>query len=34
MRAIIPEIAVDAWITGAHTFVIDRNDPLARGFRL
>ena len=32
--AIVPEIEGDAWITGEHTFVIDGNDPLRRGFRL
>jgi proline racemase len=32
--AIVPEIEGEAWITGEHTFVIDGNDPLGRGFRL
>jgi proline racemase len=32
--AIVPEIEGEAWITGEHTFVIDGNDPLRRGFRL
>jgi proline racemase len=34
IAAIVPEIEGDAWITGEHTFVIDGNDPLRRGFRL
>jgi trans-L-3-hydroxyproline dehydratase len=34
MRAIVPEIEGEAWITGEHTFVIDERDPLRRGFRL
>jgi proline racemase len=34
MTAVIPEIEGEAWITGEHTFVIDGNDPLGRGFRL
>jgi proline racemase len=34
MRAIIPEIEGEAWITGEHVFVIDGNDPLRQGFRL
>jgi proline racemase len=32
--AIVPELSGDAWITGEHTFIVDKNDPLARGFRL
>jgi proline racemase len=34
IAAVVPEIEGDAWITGEHTFVIDGNDPLRRGFRL
>ena len=34
MRAVVPEIEGDAWITGEHTFVIDDRDPLRQGFRL
>jgi len=32
--AILPEIEGSAWITGDHTFVVDDEDPLKRGFRL
>ena len=32
--AIVPEVEGDAWITGQHEFLIDKNDPLRRGFRL
>jgi trans-L-3-hydroxyproline dehydratase len=32
--AIVPEIEGSAWITGEHTFFIDEEDPLARGFRI
>jgi proline racemase len=34
IRAIVPEIEGDAWITGEHTFVVDGQDPLRHGFRL
>jgi proline racemase len=34
MRAIVPEIEGEAWITGEHTFLIDGKDPLGHGFRL
>jgi trans-L-3-hydroxyproline dehydratase len=30
--AIVPEIEGRAWIIGEHTFVVRRDDPLARGF--
>ena len=32
--AIVPELSGDAWITGEHTFIIDKDDPLRMGFRL
>jgi trans-L-3-hydroxyproline dehydratase len=32
--AIVPEITGQAWITGEHTFLLDRNDPLRDGFDL
>ena len=32
--AIVPELTGEAWITGEHTFLIDPDDPLRRGFRL
>jgi proline racemase len=32
--AILPVIEGSAWITGEHTFVVDDDDPLRRGFRL
>jgi proline racemase len=32
--AIIAAVDGDAWITGAHTFVVDESDPLSAGFRL
>jgi proline racemase len=32
--AIVPEVEGAAWITGEHTFLIDRDDPLKEGFRL
>ena len=32
--AIVPELTGEAWITGEHTFLVDRQDPLRRGFRL
>jgi proline racemase len=32
--AILAEIEGSAWITGEHTFLVDENDPLARGFRV
>jgi trans-L-3-hydroxyproline dehydratase len=34
IAAIVPELAGDAWITGEHTFLVDPDDPLARGFRI
>jgi trans-L-3-hydroxyproline dehydratase len=33
-RAIVPELSGDAWITGEHTFIVQSDDPLRRGFRL
>jgi proline racemase len=33
-QAIVPEIEGSAWITGEHTFLVDRNDPLKDGFRI
>jgi proline racemase len=30
--AVMPEIEAASWITGEHTFVIDRADPLNAGF--
>ena len=32
--AIVPELSGDAWITGEHTFIIDDDDPLRKGFRI
>lgn len=32
--AIVPQIEGSAWITGEHTFIVDRNDPLRDGFKL
>jgi trans-L-3-hydroxyproline dehydratase len=32
--AIVPEITGQAWITGEHTFLLDRDDPLRDGFDL
>jgi proline racemase len=32
--AIVPELEGEAFITGEHTFLIDDDDPLGRGFRL
>ena len=32
--AIIPELSGDAWITGEHRFIVQKNDPLRRGFRI
>ncbi len=32
--AIIPEITASAYVTGMHTFVIDPEDPIQKGFRL
>jgi len=34
LAAIVPELTGSAWITGEHTFIIDDDDPLRRGFRL
>ena len=33
-KAVIPEVAGSAFITGFHTFVLDPNDPLSTGFIL
>jgi trans-L-3-hydroxyproline dehydratase len=32
--AIVPELSGDAWITGEHTFIVNSEDPLKRGFKL
>jgi len=32
--AIVPELSGEAWITGEHTFIVQSDDPLRRGFRL
>jgi proline racemase len=32
--AILPVIEGSSWITGEHTFEVDDDDPLKRGFRL
>jgi trans-L-3-hydroxyproline dehydratase len=32
--AIVPELSGDAWITGEHTFIVQKDDPLGRGFRI
>jgi len=32
--AIVPELTGSAWITGEHTFIVDDEDPLRRGFRI
>ena len=32
--AIVPELSGDAWITGEHKFIVQKQDPLAKGFRL
>ncbi len=32
--AIVPELSGEAWITGEHTFIVQSEDPLRRGFRL
>jgi proline racemase len=32
--AIVPELSGEAWITGEHTFIVDGEDPLRKGFRL
>jgi proline racemase/trans-L-3-hydroxyproline dehydratase len=34
LRAIVPEIEGEAYITGEHTFLIDERDPFGTGFRL
>ena len=34
IAAIVPEVEGDAWITGQHEFLVDKNDPLRHGFRL
>jgi proline racemase len=33
-QAIVPELSGDAWITGEHTFLVDKDDPLRKGFRI
>jgi trans-L-3-hydroxyproline dehydratase len=33
-QAIVPEISGSAWITGEHTFLVDDDDPLRKGFRI
>jgi len=33
-EAIVPTLSGDAWITGEHTFLVDKDDPLRRGFRI
>ena len=32
--AIVPELTGSAWITGEHTFIVQDDDPLGKGFRL
>jgi proline racemase len=32
--AIVPELSGQAWITGDHTFIVQSDDPLKKGFRL
>jgi proline racemase len=34
LPAIVPELSGDAWITGEHKFIVQKQDPLAKGFRL
>jgi proline racemase len=34
LPAIVPELSGEAWITGEHTFIVERGDPLRSGFRL
>jgi proline racemase len=34
LAAIVPELSGSAWITGEHTFLVDPDDPLAKGFRI
>jgi proline racemase len=34
LPAIVPELSGEAWITGEHTFLVERDDPLSGGFRL
>ena len=34
LAAIVPELSGEAWITGEHTFIVDADDPLAKGFRI
>jgi proline racemase len=34
IEAIVPELTGDAWITGEHTFLVQRADPLRGGFRI
>jgi proline racemase/trans-L-3-hydroxyproline dehydratase len=32
--AIVPELSGEAWITGEHAFIVQKGDPLKKGFRL
>ena len=34
LPAIVPRLGGEAWITGEHTFLVDQDDPLRKGFRL
>jgi proline racemase len=34
IEAIVPELTGDAWITGEHTFLVQRGDPLRGGFSI
>jgi proline racemase len=34
LQAIVPELSGEAWITGEHTFLVDKDDPLRKGFRI
>ena len=34
LPGIVPELSGEAWITGEHTFLVDPDDPLRKGFRL
>jgi proline racemase len=34
LPAIVPQLTGDAWITGEHTFIVDKKDPLRKGFRI
>jgi len=33
-QAIVPVLSGDAWITGEHSFLVDKDDPLRKGFRI